>query len=96
MDQHKCPHLRISASPNEPPYCADCGKKFAGETLSEPLNDELRIAVLEGEIELHHDEIKWWADELDFWRRKYLADHPEHDNWAYVMNARKDEEKRGF
>lgn len=60
------------------------------------MDQELKIAVLEGQMELHHDELKWWAEELDFWRSKYLKEHPELDNWAYVMNARKDEQERGF
>lgn len=60
------------------------------------MDPELKIAMLEGEMELHHAEIGWWAAELDFWRCKYLREHPEHDNWEYVRNARKDEEERGF
>jgi hypothetical protein len=95
-NQENCPHLRISASPTEPPYCADCGKKFVEGVPSEPLSDEIKIAVLEGEKELYHDEIGWWAKELDFWRAKYLREHPEHDNWEYVATARKKEEAAGF
>jgi len=61
-----------------------------------PMDPELKIAMLEGEMELHHDELGWWSKELDFWRSKYLKEHPELDNWEYVRNARKDEEERGF
>lgn len=56
---------------------------------------DLAQAVLEGEQELHHDELGWWAAELDFWRCKFLKEHPELDNWEYVQNARKNEEGRG-
>lgn len=57
---------------------------------------ELEIQRLLGEIELlkqaHADEVEWWAKEQDFWRRKYLQDHPENDNWDFVESAREIEE----
>lgn len=87
-------------------HCDTCPNKALCETewiclkayaASKPTADPaLKIAVLEGEQELHHDEIGWWAKELDFWRLKYLKEHPELDNWEYVRNARKDEGESGF
>lgn len=56
---------------------------------------DLEILRLRGEIELLATELDWWAKEQDFWRRKYLRDHPEHDNWDYVNAAREIEDKAG-
>ena len=60
------------------------------------MDSELQIAALEGEIALHHEALEWWATELDYWRSKYLQDHPELDNWNHIETARKDDEERGF
>ena len=71
------------------------GSKKVGQVAS-PLTGELRIALLEGQIELHRDELDWWAAEMDFWRCKFLREHPELDNWDYALNARQRESERGF
>jgi len=63
---------------------------------SDTLTDDLRMALLEGQIELHRDELDWWAAEMDFWRCKYLREHPELDSWDYAINARQRESERGF
>lgn len=56
----------------------------------------IRELALEGEVALLEERLEWFAADLDFWRRKYLLEHPEKDNWKYVAEARKDEEERGF
>lgn len=62
----------------------------------------LQQAALEGEIGLLMEEnarlqeqVKYFAEEQDFWRSKYLRDHPEHDTWDYVETARESESGEG-
>lgn len=58
------------------------------------LKDELRL--LRNSQETHGadpDALSWWAEEMMFWRSKYLADHPEHHNAEYVHNARQNERR---
>jgi hypothetical protein len=37
------------------------------------------------------DALTWWAEEMLFWRSKYLNEHPEHANKEYVRSARENE-----
>lgn len=59
---------------------------------------DLEILRLKGEIEIikaeFENKIAWWAGEQDFWRRKYLSEHPENDNWDYVESAKEMEEEQ--
>lgn len=52
---------------------------------------DLEILRLRGEILLLEKQVDWFAAEQDFWRRKYLREHPERDNWDYVETARESE-----
>lgn len=52
---------------------------------------DIEILRLRGEIQLLEKQIDWFAAEQDFWRRKYLCEHPEHDNWDYVETALENE-----
>jgi len=54
-------------------------------------DDKLEIQRLCGELELLCRERDWWAEEMLFWRTKYLQDHPEHESLDYVRSAREDE-----
>jgi len=36
-------------------------------------------------------QVDWWAEEMLFWRTKYLREHPERANKEYILNARADE-----
>lgn len=54
-------------------------------------DEQLEILRLRGEILLLEKQIDWFAAEQDFWRCKYLREHPEHDNWDYVDSARESE-----
>ena len=63
------------------------------------MSEELKVAVLEGQVALLEDEVAklseqvgFFAAEQDYWRRKYLAEHPDMDNWDRVETARRDEE----
>jgi hypothetical protein len=33
----------------------------------------------------------WFAKEQDFWRAKFLKEHPEKNNWEYVESAQSKE-----
>ena len=59
---------------------------------------EVPNVILEAALEFAHEQIrelraqvKFFADEQDFWRRKYLAEHPDQDNWDYAETARDEE-----
>lgn len=56
------------------------------------LKDELRL--LRNSQETHgadYEALCWWAEEMMFWRAKYLKEHPECDNADYVRHARERE-----
>lgn len=60
---------------------------------------DLQIAELEGQILLLNEEVdylnesrKWFYEEMYFWRKKYLREHPEFDNHDYIECARQIEE----
>jgi hypothetical protein len=60
---------------------------------------ELKFLTQEGENILLREEnaklresLEWFANEQDFWRSKFLKEHPECDNWEYVENARENED----
>lgn len=54
-------------------------------------NDQIEIQRLNGEIQINGRCIDWWAEEMLFWRSKWLADHPEKATYDYVSTAREDE-----
>lgn len=58
-------------------------------------DEQLEIQRLNGELELLTTERNWWAEEMIYWRAKYLADHPEHNNPDYVKSARIDDPMDG-
>jgi len=52
------------------------------------------VALLKAAEELRfRDDVAphWFAEELFFWRTKYLKDHPEHNTTDYVRHARENE-----
>lgn len=56
--------------------------------MSDPTDDQIEVQRLSGELLLEGKCIEWWAEEMLFWRTKYLLEHPEHANTDYVRNAR--------
>lgn len=59
--------------------------------MSEPSDQDLEIHRLKGELLIEGRTLEWWAEEMLFWRTKYLMEHPEHNNETYVRTAREDE-----
>lgn len=59
--------------------------------MNEPTDDQLEVQRLHGEQHIATNTIEWWAEEMLFWRTKYLRDHPEHANFDYVQTARETE-----
>lgn len=59
--------------------------------MSDPTDDQIEVQRLNGELLLEGKAIEWWAEEMLFWRTKYLRDHPEQANHDYVQTAREDE-----
>lgn len=59
--------------------------------MSAPSDDQIEVQRLKGELQLEGQCIEWWAEEMLFWRTKYLLDHPEHANTDYVRTARDNE-----
>ncbi len=59
--------------------------------MSLPTDDQLEIQRLNGELQLEGKCIEWWAEEMLFWRTKYLLEHPQQANFDYVSTAREDE-----
>lgn len=56
------------------------------------MNDnEIEIQRLHGELKLEGKAIEWWAEEMLFWRTKYLLEHPDQANFDYVQTARETE-----
>lgn len=56
------------------------------------LEEELaRLRPKEGADDLLPGQLDWWAEEMMFWRTKWLLEHPERQNLEYVQNARLDE-----
>lgn len=43
------------------------------------------------EIKQLQEQVDYFAAEQDFWRSKYLREHPELDTWEYVETARERE-----
>lgn len=56
-------------------------------------NHDLQIMELRGELQLERERVKWFADCMDFWRRKYLKEHPNLDNWEYTESAWSEEDE---
>lgn len=56
---------------------------------------DIEILRLRGEIQLVNAQVDWFVAEMDFWRAKYLREHPDHDNWDYVQTARENEGEPG-
>lgn len=55
----------------------------------ELLKTEVRLLRDDEEARIHGDEHRhWWAEEMLFWRTKYLLDHPDQATKEYVRNAR--------
>lgn len=57
----------------------------------EAMNEELQIATLQGQVSMLEEEAKktqaqldYFARSQEFWRIKYLNEHPEHNNWHVV------------
>lgn len=50
-------------------------------------DQEMEILMLKGEILLLQKQIDWWAANQDFWRCKYISEHPELQNWEYMFSA---------
>ena len=59
--------------------------------MNEPTDDQLEVQRLNGELVIQGRAIDWWAEEMLFWRTKYLLEHPEQATEDYVRNAREDE-----
>jgi hypothetical protein len=59
-------------------------------------NDQIEINRLKGELVLEGKAIEWWAEEMLFWRTKYLLEHPDQANYDYVSTAREDEKLDPF
>lgn len=54
-------------------------------------DDQLEIQRLSGELHLASTERDWWAEEMLFWRTKFLKDHPNLATHDYVQSAREEE-----
>lgn len=65
--------------------------KTPKQRMSYPTDDQIEIQRLNGERHLDGKCIEWWAEEMLFWRTKYLQEHPNLANTDYVRNAREDE-----
>lgn len=52
---------------------------------------DIEIQRLNGELHLAAAERDWWAEEMLFWRTKYLLEHPDLAIPDYVHTAREDE-----
>lgn len=55
------------------------------------MNNDLKIAHMEGTIALLEEDnrrlqsqLDWFAKSQDAWRSRYLDDHPEIDNWDTI------------
>lgn len=53
-------------------------------------DEQIMIQELRGEILLLQDNaaLDWAMAEMDFWRAKYLREHPEMDTWEKIETAR--------
>lgn len=56
-----------------------------------PDDKDLEIQRLNGELHLAESEREWWAEEMLFWRTKFLKDHPDLATADYVHTAREEE-----
>lgn len=59
--------------------------------MTDTTDDQLEIQRLHGELALAASERDWWAEEMLFWRTKYLREHPTLANHEYVRSAREEE-----